>query len=219
MAREVTVGRERARERRVVHRQDRPAPTSTCARRSWCSRRARWRSARLLLNSKSSKFPARARQLERHGRQVPHRHHRHRRRRVHPDAGGPRSAQRRRRRAAGTSTCRGGSTTRSSTSRAAITSRSGAGWASRVPASWAASSGIRTAAATASSSRTTTASYYGATIGFSGRGEMIPNDDSYCELDPTVDGPVRHSGAALPLEVDRPRVQPGRSTCRRPSAR
>src|SRR5207249_2287019 len=24
--------------------------------------------------------------------------------------------------------------------------------------------------------------YYGATIGFSGRGEMIPNDDTYCEL-------------------------------------
>src|SRR6267143_2478739 len=30
--------------------------------------------------------------------------------------------------------------------------------------------------------------YYGATIGFSGRGEMIPNDDSYCEIDSsTVD--------------------------------
>lgn len=28
--------------------------------------------------------------------------------------------------------------------------------------------------------------YYGATIGFSGRGEMIPNADSYCELDPKV---------------------------------
>ena len=28
--------------------------------------------------------------------------------------------------------------------------------------------------------------YYGATIGFSGRGEQIPNADSYCELDPTV---------------------------------
>jgi choline dehydrogenase-like flavoprotein len=28
--------------------------------------------------------------------------------------------------------------------------------------------------------------YYGATIGFSGRGEMIPNDDSYCEIDPNV---------------------------------
>lgn len=28
--------------------------------------------------------------------------------------------------------------------------------------------------------------YWGASIGFSGRGEMIPNDDSYCELDPKV---------------------------------
>lgn len=28
--------------------------------------------------------------------------------------------------------------------------------------------------------------YYGATVSFAGRGEMIPNDDSYCELDPTV---------------------------------
>jgi choline dehydrogenase-like flavoprotein len=28
--------------------------------------------------------------------------------------------------------------------------------------------------------------FYGSTIGFSGRGEMIPNKDSYCEIDPTV---------------------------------
>jgi len=28
--------------------------------------------------------------------------------------------------------------------------------------------------------------FYGASIGFSGRGEMIPNDKSYCELDPQV---------------------------------
>jgi choline dehydrogenase-like flavoprotein len=28
--------------------------------------------------------------------------------------------------------------------------------------------------------------YYGASIGFSGRGEMIPNDDCFCEIDPTV---------------------------------
>src|SRR5262245_29117082 len=27
--------------------------------------------------------------------------------------------------------------------------------------------------------------YYGATIGFDGRGEMIPNENSYCEIDPT----------------------------------
>lgn len=28
--------------------------------------------------------------------------------------------------------------------------------------------------------------YWGTTIGFSGRGEMIPNDQSYCEIDPTA---------------------------------
>ncbi|MGE5092601.1 MAG: GMC oxidoreductase [Bacillota bacterium] len=28
--------------------------------------------------------------------------------------------------------------------------------------------------------------YYGATVGFSGRGEMIPNADSFCEIDPEV---------------------------------
>jgi choline dehydrogenase-like flavoprotein len=28
--------------------------------------------------------------------------------------------------------------------------------------------------------------YYGAYVGFSGRGEMIPNDGSYCEIDPSV---------------------------------
>lgn len=28
--------------------------------------------------------------------------------------------------------------------------------------------------------------FYGATVGFSGRGEMIPNADTYCELDPRV---------------------------------
>jgi choline dehydrogenase-like flavoprotein len=28
--------------------------------------------------------------------------------------------------------------------------------------------------------------FYGATVSFSGRGEMIPNDNSFCEIDPTV---------------------------------
>ena len=28
--------------------------------------------------------------------------------------------------------------------------------------------------------------YYGANVGFAGRGEMIPNEDSYCEIDPQV---------------------------------
>jgi choline dehydrogenase-like flavoprotein len=28
--------------------------------------------------------------------------------------------------------------------------------------------------------------YYGSTVGFSGRGEMVPNEDTYCEIDPNV---------------------------------
>jgi len=28
--------------------------------------------------------------------------------------------------------------------------------------------------------------FYGATVNFAGRGEMIPNDDTYCEIDPAV---------------------------------
>ena len=28
--------------------------------------------------------------------------------------------------------------------------------------------------------------YYGSTVSFAGRGEMVPNDDSYCEIDPVV---------------------------------
>ena len=28
--------------------------------------------------------------------------------------------------------------------------------------------------------------YYGTTVGFSGRGEMVPNENSYCDLDPEV---------------------------------
>ena len=28
--------------------------------------------------------------------------------------------------------------------------------------------------------------FYGATVGFSGRGEMVPNDNSFCEIDPVV---------------------------------
>ena len=47
----------RSRDRRVVRRQERRRPTSTCARRSSCSPRVRCESARLLLNSKSSMFP------------------------------------------------------------------------------------------------------------------------------------------------------------------
>ena len=53
--------------------------------------------------------------------------------------------------------------------------------------------------------------YYGSFVGFAGRGEMIPNDDCYAELDPDGEGPMGHPGAALPLEVERARAQPGRA--------
>ena len=53
--------------------------------------------------------------------------------------------------------------------------------------------------------------YYGATIGFSGRGEMIPNEDSLLRDRSDGGRSLGHSGAALPLEVDRPRVQPGQA--------
>jgi len=46
------------------------------------------------------------------------------------------------------------------------------------------------AAATARSSRMTHGRYYGSFVGFDGRGEMIPNEKSYCEIDPKVKGPV-----------------------------
>ena len=193
--------------RRRLHRQERPATNGTSARSVVVLAASACESARLLLNSKSHAVPAGARQLERRGRQVPHRHHRHRRRGLHPEDGGPRRRTTRTASAACTSTCPGGSTTRSSTSRAATTSRSAAGCGmpgvrlhGRHPAL------SRRAAATARQLKDDYRRYYGATIGFSGRGEMIPNDDCYCEIDPERGGPVRHSRAALPLEVERPRA-------------
>ena len=44
---------------------------------------------------------------------------------------------------------------------------------------------------------------YGTNVGFAGRGEMIPNKNSYCEIDPAARRPVGHSGAAVPLPVER----------------
>ena len=40
--------------------------------------------------------------------------------------------------------------------------------------------------------------FYGATVNFAGRGEMIPNNDTYCEIDPQRRRCVRDSGPAVP---------------------
>ena len=45
--------------------------------------------------------------------------------------------------------------------------------------------------------------YYGSFVGFAGRGEMIPNENSYCEIDPHSEGQMGHPGAALSLEMVR----------------
>ena len=60
--------------------------------------------------------------------------------------------------------------------------------ACRGTASWAASSAIR-AGSGGGYGKALKDEYRrlrGATIGFAGRGEMIPNEDSYCEIDPNV---------------------------------
>ncbi len=53
--------------------------------------------------------------------------------------------------------------------------------------------------------------FYGAMIGFSGRGEMVPNEDTYCEIDPDTVDQLGHSGPALPLQVDGSRVPAGQA--------
>ena len=55
--------------------------------------------------------------------------------------------------------------------------------------------------------------FYGSTIAFQGLGEMIPNKDSYCEIDPQRRGQVGHPGAALPLQVVGLRAEARSATC------
>ena len=106
--------------------------------------------------------------------------------RPHPVARVAAALQRGRRRAACTSTCRGGSTTASSTSRAATTSSSGGGRG--MPGY-----GLRGRHPPADRRRLRQEAegrlppaLRGSIVGFAGRGEMIPNEDSYCEIDPEV---------------------------------
>ena len=56
--------------------------------------------------------------------------------------------------------------------------------------------------ATARRSRTTTAASTAPGSASAGRGEMIPNEQSYCEIDPVGGRSLGHPGAALPLQVD-----------------
>ena len=53
--------------------------------------------------------------------------------------------------------------------------------------------------------------FYGATVGFSGRGEMIPNEDSYCEIDPNVVDRWGIPVLRFHFKWTRPRDQPGQA--------
>jgi hypothetical protein len=147
-------------------------------------------SVRVLLNSKSARLPRRGGELQRQGGQI------------HHGYGGRPSERARSRRwrtcrrttrtapAAGTCTCRGGST------RSSIAGKLGfargyhiefGSAAARCPA-WARHERTRLA-----QWRHLRQSLQGGRPpllrllhGFAGRGEMIPNEDSFCELDPTV---------------------------------
>ena len=45
--------------------------------------------------------------------------------------------------------------------------------------------------------------YYGAFVGFSGRGEQVSREDCHCDIDPNVVDQLGHPGAALPPHVER----------------
>ena len=50
---------------------------------------------------------------------------------------------------------------------------------------------------------------YGAVVGLAGRGEMIPNEKSFCEIDPGTVDRWGDSGAPFPFRLDRARDQAG----------
>ena len=106
-----------------------------------------------------------------------------------------------------TSTCRGGSTTASSTSPAATTSSRGADATCPGTASWAASTSS-TAAATARSSRTTTGGSGDPWWGSRAAGRCCPTTTATARSTPRR-GPLRHPGPPLPLEVVRAGAGPG----------
>ena len=153
--------------------------------------------------------PARARQLQRRRRQVLTDTTGTDVAGFHPRDGGSRRRTTKTASAACTSTCRGGSTTRSSTSRAATTSRSGADCG--MPGY-----GFMGGIAELPGGRRLRRVAQGRLPQVLRRDDRLlrpRRDDPQRRLATARSiprrGPVGHSGAALPLEVDRPRVQPG----------
>ena len=87
MAREVTVGKDGL-ANGVSYIDKKTGPRSACPRAGRRAGGERVRDGAPAAQLEVVAVPERPRELERHGRQVPHRHHRHRRRRLHPEDGG-----------------------------------------------------------------------------------------------------------------------------------
>ena len=151
-------------------------------------------SARILLNSTSSRFPHGPGQLQRRGRPLPDRHHRGERERLHPEDDARRPAQRgRRRRHASLHAVVARQPHARLPARLSHRARRRAADAGRrVPGGihrFRGTDGDGQAIAPAGYGKALKDDYrrfYGATVNFSGRGEMIPNEKSYCEIDPVV---------------------------------
>ena len=142
-------------------------------------------SARLLLNSKGAAAHERARELVGRGRPLSHRQHRLLARGAHSSARGHAAARRRRHgRHARVRPVVGTRQQEQGLSARAITSRSAA--ATACPTSVRSTATANSTRATASSSRRQSATEYGTFVGLAGRGEMVPNEKSYMEIDPKV---------------------------------
>ena len=153
------------------------------------ARRERLRNGAHSAQFQDRRVSPRTRQLQRQGRQISHGHGRRRSRAARFRCW--KTCRRTTRTAPAAASCMSpwwlykSSTPASSVSRAAITSNSAAAGACPAAApvpDWNGSP----AAAMARKFKEDARRYYGSLVYFAGRGEMIPNENSFCEIDPQV---------------------------------
>ena len=211
--REVTDQRRRQGHRRRCSSTRPPARRPASRARRSSSPPGACETVRILLNSKGPRRHEPG-QLQRPGRQVHHGHGRHARCSGHvPIAGKPPAAQRGRRRRRPlllALVALQGAEGRQARLRPRVPHRDRAARAT-CPAAATRSRTTSPRAATARKFKEDARRYYGSFVGFAARGEMIPNEHCYMDLDPQVKDKFGIPVAPLPLEVERPRAEPGRA--------
>ncbi len=178
--------RQRPGDRRLV-REPHRSPRLRRARAHRRARGERVRDGAAAAQLEIGPLSRRPRQLERRGRPLPHRFHRPRRVRAHPEDGARRAAQRRRRRrraslhavVAGQQEARFSARLSHRARRRTTRSAPGFGFMGGIQR-------FNGVGGYGKSLKDDYRRFYGATVNFAGRGEMIPNDDTYCEIDPSV---------------------------------